>query len=294
MGDGHSCIHLFERDCSFQRNFQKFIEFCPAPNLKTQTKEKLYNYAIVLCQSVGYKGLGTVEFLVDKNEKIYFMEVNPRVQVEHTITEELTGIDLIRAQINVFCGLSIQDQKLSEVQISGKRASIQARLNMESYDNKMQLVPATGIIKEYDIASGPGIRVDDAGTVGLENNGLYDSLLAKVIATSDFGLSEAVRKLNFTLRMSKISGIETNKNLIIEVLNQENIDSGSVNISSIDMKLEGYLQKLESNSQKSVTENKVSEVPYKPQIDSPLSENVIQSELVGTVIRHKCCTKPKN
>ena len=284
LGDGHSCIHLFERDCSFQRNFQKFIEFCPAPNLKMQTKEKLYNYAIDLCQSVGYKGLGTVEFLVDKNEKIYFIEVNPRVQVEHTITEELTGIDLIRAQINVFCGLSIQDQKLSEVQISGKRASIQARLNMESYDNKIQLVPATGTIKEYDIALGPGIRVDDAGTVGLENNGLYDSLLAKVIATSDFGLSEAVRKLNFTLRMSKISGIETNKDLIIEVLNQENIESGSVNISSIDMKLASYLQKLESNSQKSVTENKVSEVSYKPQIDSPLSENVIQSELVGTVI----------
>mgnify|MGYP001438669402 FL=1 len=107
LGDGHSCIHLFERDCSFQRNFQKFIEFCPAPNLKTQTKEKLYNYAIVLCQSVGYKGLGTVEFLVDKNEKIYFMEVNPRIQVEHTITEMITGHNLVELGIRVAQGESL-------------------------------------------------------------------------------------------------------------------------------------------------------------------------------------------
>ena len=75
LGDGHSCIHLFERDCSFQRNFQKFIEFCPAPNLSNQTKDKLYNYAISLCESVAYEGLGTVEFLVDKNEKIYLKVV---------------------------------------------------------------------------------------------------------------------------------------------------------------------------------------------------------------------------
>tara|TARA_B100001057_G_scaffold126377_1_gene125220 strand:- start:1617 stop:4901 length:3285 start_codon:yes stop_codon:yes gene_type:complete len=284
LGDGQSCIHFFERDCSFQRNFQKFIEFSPAPNLKIQTKEMLYNYAVTLCKSVGYKGLGTVEFLVDKNEKIYFMEVNPRVQVEHTITEELTGIDLVRSQINVFCGLSIQDQNLTEVNIIGNRASIQARLNMESYDDKIQLVPTTGTIKEYDIASGPGIRVDGAGKVGFKNSGLYDSLLAKVIATSDFGLREAVRKLKFTLRMSNISGIETNKNLIIEVLNQENIENGSVNISSIDMKIESYLQKLRTNSQQIAIEDKTSEVSHDPQNDSPLSENVIQSELVGTVI----------
>ena len=293
LGDGKSCIHFFERDCSFQRNFQKFIEFSPAPNLKLQTKEMLYNYAVTLCGSVGYKGLGTVEFLVDKNEKIYFMEVNPRVQVEHTITEELTGIDLIRAQINVFCGLSIQDQNLTEVNKIGKRASIQARLNMESYDSKQQLIPSIGTIKEYDIASGPGIRVDGAGKVGFKNNGLYDSLLAKVIATSDFGLSEAIRKLKFTLGMSSISGIETNKNLIIEVLNQENIGNGSVNISSIDMKIEKYLQKLKNNSQKIVIKDKPSEVPYEPQNENSLSENAIQSELVGTVISVKAALNKK-
>ena len=160
LGDGQSCIHLFERDCSFQRSFQKFIEFCPAPNLSSQAKDKLYNYAISLCESVAYKGLGTVEFLVDKNEKIYFMEVNPRVQVEHTITEELTGIDLIRSQISVFNGKSLKDQNIKAGIALGKRASIQARLNMESYDNKNQLVPTTGTIKEYDIVSGPGIRID--------------------------------------------------------------------------------------------------------------------------------------
>ena len=105
---------------------------------------------------------------------------------------------------------------------------------MESYDNKNQLVPTTGTIKEYDIVSGPGIRIDGAGKVGYLNNGLYDSLLAKVIATSEFGLGEAVRKLDFTLRMSNVSGVETNKNLIIEILRQEVPQNGSVNISTID------------------------------------------------------------
>ena len=160
-----------------------------------------------MCESVAYKGLGTVEFLVDNNEKIYFMEVNPRVQVEHTITEELTGIDLIRSQISVFNGKSLKDQNIKAGIVLGKRASIQARLNMESYDNRNQLVTTTGTIKEYDIVSGPGIRIDGAGKVGYLNNGLYDSLLAKVIATSEFGLGEAVRKLDFTLRMSNVSGL---------------------------------------------------------------------------------------
>ena len=284
LGDGQSCIHLFERDCSFQRSFQKFIEFCPAPNLSSQTKDKLYNYAIRLCESVSYKGLGTVEFLVDKNEKIYFMEVNPRVQVEHTITEEFTGIDLIRSQISVFNGKSLRDQNIKEGIVLGKRASIQARLNMESYDKKNQLIPTTGTIKEYDIVSGPGIRIDGAGRVGFENNGLYDSLLAKVIATSEYGLDEAVRKLDFTLRMSSISGVETNKNLISEILRQEHPQAGSVNISTIDNNIEVYLQKLTRGSQKTVKEDNKYEVPNKPLIDSALTENTIQSELVGTVI----------
>ena len=164
---------------------------------------------------------------------------------------------------------------------------------MESYDSKQQLIPSIGTIKEYDIASGPGIRVDGAGKVGFKNNGLYDSLLAKVIATSDFGLSEAIRKLKFTLGMSSISGIETNKNLIIEVLNQENIGNGSVNISSIDMKIEKYLQKLKNNSQKIVIKDKPSEVPYEPQNENSLSENAIQSELVGTVISVKAALNKK-
>ena len=293
LGDGHSCIHLFERDCSFQRNFQKFIEFCPAPNLLSQTKDKLYNYAISLCESVAYKGLGTVEFLVDKNEKIYFMEVNPRVQVEHTITEELTGIDLIRSQISVFNGKSLKDQNIKAGIVLGKRASIQARLNMESYDNKNQLVPTTGTIKEYDIVSGPGIRIDGAGKVGYLNNGLYDSLLAKVIATSEFGLGEAVRKLDFTLRMSNVSGVETNKNLIIEILRQEVPQNGSVNISTIDNNIEVYLQKLNRDTQIGVKENNKNEIPNRPLIDSALTENTIQSELVGTVIDIKVLPNKK-
>ena len=108
MGDGEKCIHLFERDCSFQRNFQKIIEITPAPKLKQSTKNLIYQYGTRICEEVSLKGLATVEFLVSKGQKIFFIEVNPRIQVEHTITEELTRVDLVRAQINIFSGLKLK------------------------------------------------------------------------------------------------------------------------------------------------------------------------------------------
>ena len=188
-----------------QRNFQKIIEITPAPNLKQSTKNLIYQYATRLCEEVSLKGLATVEFLVNKGQRIFFIEVNPRIQVEHTITEELTRVDLVRAQINIFSGLKLKDLKVEAPIKLGNRASIQARLNMEEYDANKTLLPGLGIIQEYNIVSGPGLRFDGYGKVGYENKGHYDSLLTKIIASSEFGLKDAVKKLIFALEKSYFS-----------------------------------------------------------------------------------------
>ncbi len=287
LGDGEKCIHLFERDCSFQRNFQKIIEITPAPNLKQSTKNLIYQYATRICEEVSLKGLATVEFLVNKEQKIFFIEVNPRIQVEHTITEELTRVDLVRAQINIFSGLKIKDLKV-EIPIKlGNRASIQARLNMEEYDVNKTLLPGLGIIQEYNIVSGPGLRFDGYGKVGYENKGHYDSLLTKIIASSEFGVNDAVKKLIFALEKSVVKGIATNKNLLISILRNEEFFEASFDTSTLDKNLNKYLLSIK-NGNKSDPVLKNIQSQKSPQKTEPIinSDNqcVIKSNLIGTII----------
>ncbi len=287
LGDGEKCIHLFERDCSFQRNFQKIIEITPAPNLKQSTKNLIYQYAKRICEEVSLKGLATVEFIVNKGQKIFFIEVNPRIQVEHTITEELTRVDLVRAQINIFSGLKLKDLKVEAPIKLGNRASIQARLNMEKYDANKTLLPGLGIIQEYNIVSGPGLRFDGYGKVGYENKGHYDSLLTKIIASSEFGLKDAVNKLIFALEKSVVKGIATNKNLLISILRNEDFFEANFDTSTLDKKLNKYLLSIKKeNKSDSVLKNIQSQ--KFPQKAEPIKNNdnqfVIKSNLIGTII----------
>ena len=296
VGDGKKCMHFFERDCSFQRNFQKVIEMAPAPNLSTSTKDLLYQYAIDICEKVSYRGLATVEFLVGKREEIYFIEVNPRIQVEHTVTEELTGVDLVRTQVNVCSGFSLDELSLKRTSNLGKRASIQARLNMESYDDNNSLTPGVGVISEYDIVSGPGIRFDGFGRVGYENKGLYDSLLTKVIATSEFGLDDAIRKLTFTLEKSTLSGVPTNKDLIINILKAEKFSEGLFNTSTMDKNLGKYLLPLKNNykgrniADKYKEQSSLNKVNHKMLLETGF---IVNSKVIGTVIEINVFTGQK-
>ncbi len=182
MADSYgNIVHLFERDCSVQRRFQKVVEIAPSLGLAEETKQKLYDYAVSICRFVNYNNVGTVEFLVDKEENIYFIEVNPRVQVEHTITEEITGVDIVRSQILIAKGHKLSDKVIyirqqSDVKVNG--FAIQCRITTEDPSNGFK--PNYGTISAYRHATGFGIRLDEGSAYeGMKISPFFDSLARK-------------------------------------------------------------------------------------------------------------------
>jgi pyruvate carboxylase len=182
-------IHLFERDCSVQRRFQKVVEMAPALNLPQHVKNKIYNDSIKLAKAVGYRSAGTAEFLVDQQNRYYFIEINPRIQVEHTVTEEITGIDIVSAQIQIALGASLSDLGLFQEKISLRGCTIQCRVTTEDPYKNFQ--PDTGRIEVYRSSAGPGVRLDGGpGYSGAIISPHYDSLLVKcTVSGRDFDLT---------------------------------------------------------------------------------------------------------
>jgi len=159
LGDNHgNVVHLFERDCSVQRRHQKVVEQAPAKDLPQATRDAILNDAVRLAKSVNYRNAGTAEFLVDQENRYYFIEINPRIQVEHTITEEITGIDIVAAQIQIAAGASLQQLGLTQDRISTRGFAIQCRITTE--DPSQGFKPDTGKIEVYRSAGGNGVRLD--------------------------------------------------------------------------------------------------------------------------------------
>jgi pyruvate carboxylase len=159
LGDNHgNIVHLFERDCSVQRRHQKVVELAPAKDLPDEVRVNLLNDAVKLAKSVNYRNAGTAEFLVDQKNRYYFIEINPRIQVEHTITEEITGIDLIAAQIQIAAGATLAQLGLTQDRISTRGFAIQCRITTE--DPSKGFSPDTGKIEVYRSAGGNGVRLD--------------------------------------------------------------------------------------------------------------------------------------
>eukprot|EP00882_Tetradesmus_deserticola_P002959 GHRQ01003143.1.p1 GENE.GHRQ01003143.1~~GHRQ01003143.1.p1 ORF type:complete len:576 (+),score=244.03 GHRQ01003143.1:188-1915(+) len=202
-------VHLYERDCSVQRRHQKVVEIAPAPNLAQSVKDALYADAVKLAKHVGYRNAGTVEFMVDKNGRHYFLEVNPRVQVEHTVTEEITGIDIVQTQIKIAGGASLADLGLGSQALvpPPKGYAIQCRVTSEDPEQNFQ--PDSGRLEAYRPPGGPGIRLDSAVTAGNVISQYYDSLLSKVIASAPT-FDKAVQRMARALQEFQIRGIKTN------------------------------------------------------------------------------------
>lgn len=159
LGDNHgNMVHLYERDCSVQRRHQKVVEIAPAKDLPAETRDALLADAVRLAKSVNYRNAGTAEFLVDQQNRYYFIEINPRIQVEHTITEEITGIDIVAAQIQIAAGATLQQLGLTQDRISTRGFAIQCRLTTEDPAKGFQ--PDTGKIEVYRSAGGNGVRLD--------------------------------------------------------------------------------------------------------------------------------------
>jgi len=237
LGDQHgNIIHLHERDCSVQRRHQKVVEIAPAPNLSKKLASELHEAALAIARKVGYYCAGTVEFLLDtESNKFYFIEVNPRIQVEHTVTEEVTGIDLIRSQILVSCGGKLGDESQglpaqNEVQVVG--SAIQCRVTTEDPSNQFR--PDYGRITHYRSAGGLGIRLD-AGSAfsGAVVNPFYDSLLVKVTARGR-NLSEASGRMERCLQEFRIRGVKTNIPFLISLITHPTFQAGDATTRMID------------------------------------------------------------
>lgn len=235
MGDNHgNIIHLFERDCSVQRRFQKVVEVAPAIALKESTKKKLYDYAIRICKQVNYNNVGTVEFLVDKNENIFFIEVNPRIQVEHTVTEEITGIDIVKNQLLIAQGFKLTDPEIniqSQSQVSCSGVAIQCRVTTEDPNNNFQ--PDYGTLIAYRNAGGPGIRLDEGSSYpGVSISPFFDSLLVKITA-SGRNQQESCERLVRTLREFRIRGVKTNILFLENILQNATFQNGESTVDFI-------------------------------------------------------------
>ncbi len=235
LGDQYgNLVHLFERDCSVQRRFQKVVELAPAPNLKQETRELLYDYSLKMARKVGYYNAGTFEYLVDANENIAFIEVNPRIQVEHTVTEEVTGIDLVRSQILIAQGYALTSAEIginNQSDISCHGFAIQCRITSENPENDFR--PDYGRLVAYRSPGGFGIRLD-AGSAytGAVILPFFDSLLVKVTSHGRT-LEDAARRLWRALHEFRVRGVKTNIDFLINVLSDPEFKSGNARVNFI-------------------------------------------------------------
>jgi len=233
MGDKHgNIVHLFERDCSIQRRHQKVIEMTPAQNLSQECKNAMYADAIKISKFLNYSNAGTVEFLFDGvDKKHYFIEVNPRLQVEHTVTEECTGVDIVKAQICIADGYPLNDLCLFQDELSQTGVAIQVRVTTE--DPKEDFKPDTGRLQVYRHSGGPGIRLDSATTVGSIISPHYDSLLVKLTARANT-FQECIRRLNMAITEFRIRGVKTNMGFLQKVLKHPSFVAGTCTTTFID------------------------------------------------------------
>lgn len=236
LGDKYgNVVHLYERDCSLQRRYQKVVEFAPAWSIPEETKQKLYDDAVKVAKHVGYVSAGTVEFLVDKDYNHYFIEMNPRIQVEHTVTEMVTGIDLVRAQILIAEGHTLYDplvgiKKDQPPKLDGY--AIQCRVTTEDPSNNF--APDTGTITSYRSGGGFGIRLDGGNAyTGAVISPYYDSLLVKV-TTWDNTFDGVCRKATRALSEEHIRGVKTNIPFITNILNHPTFRAGKCHTKFID------------------------------------------------------------
>lgn len=225
-------IHLFERDCSVQRRHQKVVEIAPAKNLPKEVRDAILTDAVKLAKSANYRNAGTAEFLVDEQNRHYFIEINPRIQVEHTITEEITGVDIVAAQIQIAAGASLQQLGLLQDKITTRGFAIQCRITTEDPTKNFQ--PDTGKIEVYRSAGGNGVRLDGGnGFAGAVISPHYDSMLVKCTCSgSTFEISR--RKMLRALIEFRIRGVKTNIPFLLGLLTNETFIKGDCWTTFID------------------------------------------------------------
>jgi len=233
LGDGREVIALGERECTLQRRFQKVVEIAPSPSLPAVLRERITTAALSMARAVQYEGLGTFEFLVDlasSDLPFVFIECNPRLQVEHTITEEVTGVDLVQAQIALAAGRTLQDIGLDPAAPPAVLGfAVQWRINAETLDAQGNATPGSGTLSRFDLPAGPGVRVDTHGAAGATPSPHYDTLLAKLIVhTRSPRFADALRRSQRALAECRIDGVATNLALLQALATRPEMESQQV------------------------------------------------------------------
>jgi len=224
-------IHLGERDCSVQRRHQKLLEESPSPAINKELREKMGNAAIAAAKSINYEGAGTVEFLVDENEKFYFMEMNTRIQVEHPVTEMVTGVDLIAEQIKIAAGQNLEFNQ-EQIQLNGH--AIECRINAEDPTHNFR--PSPGRITGWLPPGGPGVRVDSHVYTGYEIPPFYDSLIGKLIVWGK-DRNTAIKRMNRALNECAVTGIPTTINFHLNLLEKQKFKEGKIHTKYVEEEL---------------------------------------------------------
>ena len=238
-GDGSSVAHLWERDCTIQRRHQKLVELAPAPNLAPSLRQRILDAAVRLGAASNYLGLGTIEFLLDASvdggdAPFFFIECNPRIQVEHTVTEETTGLDLVAIQFQIAKGESIVACGLDALPVPTASA-VQLRVNTESMEADGTVLPAGGNLTRFDAPGGPGIRIDSHGFAGYPTNPQFDSLLAKLIVRrTDQNWPSLMRQAHRALGEFAIGGVDTNQTFLRALLAHPDLSAWQVDTQFID------------------------------------------------------------
>jgi pyruvate carboxylase len=232
LADTHgNVMHLFERDCSVQRRHQKVIELAPAPNLPDELRQQICADAVAFARHIDYTFAGTVEFLLDERGHYVFIEMNPRIQVEHTVTEEITDVDLVASQMRIADGETLEDLGLSQDSLQVHGAAMQCRITTEDPANGFR--PDTGRITGYRSPGGAGIRLDGGSHLGAEISAHFDSMLVKLTCRGrDF--SAAVARARRALAEFRIRGVSTNIPFLMAVVNDPDFRAGRVTTSFID------------------------------------------------------------
>ena len=234
LADGHgNVIHLYERDCSVQRRHQKVLELAPAPNLDPQLRKRMCADAVAFATAINYSCAGTVEFLLDPDGHYVFIEMNPRIQVEHTVTEEVTDVDLVQAQLRIAAGETLGDLGLSQDAIALHGAALQLRITTEDPTNGFR--PDTGRITAYRSPGGAGVRLDGGTTLGAEVGAYFDSMMVKLTCRGrDF--DTAVSRARRAVTEFRIRGVSTNIPFLQAVLEDPDFRAGGVTTSFIEQR----------------------------------------------------------
>jgi len=292
LGDGKAITHLWDRECSLQRRHQKVIEIAPCPTMPTELRSQIISAAKKMAKEVNYENAGTFEFLVEgdtfkANTPFYFLEVNPRIQVEHTVTEEVTSVDIVQFQLHQAMGYSLKELGLGQKEIPDPKGfAIQARINMENIDNQGNTLAKTGHLSQFILPYGKNTRIETMGYIGYANSPNFDTLLAKIIIHSDsqeFG--KAVDKLYRKLSACLIEGIETNLSFLQNILVQKAVKNNQFYTRFINENLGTILDKKGNNHPQFFINKSIKSVTKKvKEVELPEGMMAIKTPMPGSVV----------